>query len=108
MRNSNFIKGNSRLLLFLTLALLASCNQKEIDQLKGNLTVEQTKVSLLQNSNDGILISKIDTLSNVIVIHYENGDSTKIQKSYFSKIESTPLKWTTKFSFSDGTLLSTF
>jgi arylsulfate sulfotransferase len=96
-------------LFFVLLILLFSCNQKEIDQLKGNLTIEQAKVSLLQNSNNDVLILKIDTLPfNILSINYENGNKIQISKSDFTKIQISPLQWTTQFSFADGTSVTAF
>jgi len=92
------------------LLLLFSCNRKELDQLKGSLSVEETKTSLLQNSSNGTLITKIDTSasSNSLALHYENGSIVTINKNYFTGIQPNLMQWVTQFSFTDGTIISAF
>ncbi|MBS1507130.1 MAG: aryl-sulfate sulfotransferase [Bacteroidetes bacterium] len=70
--------------------------------------MSESKVSILQNSSAGNLISKIDSTSNSLDLVYENGFIAHIPKNYLTSVAPNLPQWQTLFSFTDGTFINAF
>ncbi|MBS1486817.1 MAG: aryl-sulfate sulfotransferase [Bacteroidetes bacterium] len=101
-------KTNTRKYVLLPLVVASSffyysCNKNEIN-IPENLSLAETKIFLLQQSNQNILISSVDSSLFAFSVVYENGKTFNIGKDYVKQTQKNMATWSTKITLVDNTV----